>query len=488
MTQTVDAAIVGTGPNGLAAAVTLARAGLRVELHEAAASIGGGLRGEAYFDSDVRHDVCSAVHPMAAASPFFREFDLTARGVELLGPEIGYAHPLDDGRAGLAYPDLDATCDGLGEDGRRWRQLMEPLVEHSTGLVDFIMSGQRSLPGDPAAVLLLAARLLPRRALSGFRGDVAPALLAGVAAHAVGKLPSLAADAVAMLLGHLAHATGWPLPRGGSERIARVMADDVRAHGGTIHTGSHITSLRQLDHARAVLLDTTPTQLLTLAEGRLPAGYARQLRRFRYGPGATKADFLVSEPVPWTNPDVGRAGTVHLGGSHTAIARRERLAVRGEPTDEPFVLLVEPAATDPGRAHKGKRPVWAYAHVPNGDPRDPVALLRSRIEKYAPGFGDTVLAARGVAARDYESYNPNYVGGDIGAGAMTLYQSLARPVPRLDPWRTPLPGVFLCSASTPPGPGVHGMCGHLAALSALRNRFGVREAPALGPTAPGVRA
>ncbi|NLU76325.1 NAD(P)/FAD-dependent oxidoreductase [Streptomyces sp. HNM0575] len=481
MTYTVDAAVVGSGPNGLAAAVTLARAGLRVEMHEAAGSVGGGLRCEAYFDGDIRHDVCSAVHPMAAASRFFREFDLAARGVELIGPDIGYAHPLDDGRAGLAFPGLDATCDGLGADGPRWRQLMEPLLEHSTGLVDFFMDGQRSLPGDPVAPLLLAARLLPRRLIRGFRGDVAPALLTGVAAHAVGKLPSLASDAVAMLLGQLAHGAGWPLPRGGSERIAHAMADDVRAHGGTLHTGSLITSLHELDHARAVLLDTGPDQLLRLAGDRLPARYARQLRRFRYGPGAAKADFLVSGPIPWTNPEVGRAGTVHLGGSHTAIARQEGLTVRGTPTGEPFVLLVDPAATDPGRAREGRRPVWAYAHVPNGDPRDPVDLVRSRVEKYAPGFSDTVLAARGVPAGDLETYNPNYRGGDIGAGAMTLYQSVARPVPRLDPWRTPLPGVFLCSASTPPGPGVHGMCGHLAALSALRHRFGIREAPSLGP-------
>ncbi|WP_244900881.1 phytoene desaturase family protein [Streptomyces nanshensis] len=482
MTSAVDAAIVGTGPNGLAAAVTLARAGLRVELHEAAESFGGGLRGEAYFDSDVRHDVCSAVHPMAAASPFFREFDLTARGVELLAPDIEYAHPLDDGRAGLAHSGLDAACEGLGPDGPRWRRIMEPLVEHSAGLVEFFMSGQRSVPGDLAAPLLLAARLLPRRLTGGFREDVAPALLTGVAAHAVGRLPTLTSDSVALLLGHLAHGSGWPLPRGGSERIAQVMADDIRAHGGTIHTGSPVTGLGQLGHARAVLLDTTPTRLLDLADGRLPAGYARQLGRFRYGPGAAKADFLVSEPIPWTCPEVGRAGTVHLGGTREAIARQENLTVRGTPTDEPFVLVVDPAATDPGRARPGKRPVWAYAHVPNGDRRDAVELVTSRIERYAPGFRDTVLAARGTAAGDYETYNPNYAGGDIGAGAMTLYQSVARPVPRLDPWRTPLPGVYLCSASTPPGPGVHGMCGHLAARSALRHTFGIRRAPSLRPT------
>ena len=498
-------AIVGTGPNGLAAGVTLARAGLRVELYEAAETIGGGLRGEAYFDSEIRHDVCSAVHPMAAASPFFREFQLAERGVELLNPPVGYAHPVDDGRAGLAYRDLDATCDALGKDGEPWRRLMTPLLEHSTGLVEFFMSGQRSLPRDPVAPLLLASRLPAHgtrlgarlgarpgsflgRLLGGFSEELAPALLTGVAAHGVGKLPSVASASVAMLLGHLAHGTGWPLPRGGSERIAEVMADDIRAHGGTFHTSTRITDLRQLDGARAVLLDTTPTQLLELAGERLPSGYARQLRRFHYGPGAAKADFLVSEPIPWTHPEVGRAGTVHLGGTRATIARQEGLTVRGEATDEPFVLLVDPAATDPGRARAGKRPVWAYAHVPNGDPRDPVELLRSRIEKYAPGFGDTVVAARGIPAAEYETYNPNYVGGDIGAGAMTLYQSIARPVPRLDPHRTPLPGVFLCSASTPPGPGVHGMSGYLAAVSALRHRFGVRSAPSLSPAAPAAGA
>ncbi|MFC4495872.1 phytoene desaturase family protein [Streptomyces ovatisporus] len=492
--MTPDVAVVGTGPNGLAAAVTMARAGLRVELYEAAETIGGGLRGEACFDSDVRHDVCSAVHPMAAASPFFREFQLPERGVELLNPPVAYAHPLDDGRAGLAYGDLDTTCEVLGKDGPAWRRLMAPLLEHSAGLVEFFMSGQRSVPRDLLAPLLLAARLPAHgtrlgartgspgsRLLGGFTEEVAPALLTGVAAHAVGKLPSLASASVAMLLGHLAHGTGWPLPRGGSERIAEVMADDIRAHGGTFHTSARVTDLRQFEGVRAVLLDTTPTQLLEMAGEQLPAGYARHLRRYHYGPGAAKADFLVSGPIPWTNPEVGRAGTVHLGGTRATVARQETLTVRGETTDEPFVLLVDPAVTDPGRAREGKRPVWAYAHVPNGDPRDPVELLRTRIEKYAPGFSDTVLAARGIPAGEYEKYNANYVGGDIGAGAMTLYQSVARPVPYLDPHRTPLPGVFLCSASTPPGPGVHGMSGYLAARSALRHRFGVRKAPSLSP-------
>ncbi|MFE7096193.1 phytoene desaturase family protein [Streptomyces erythrochromogenes] len=479
-----DVAIVGTGPNGLAAGVTLARAGLRVVLYEAATTIGGGLRTESLFGPDVVHDICAAVHPMAAASRFFREFDLAARGVELLHPEISYAHPLDGGRAALAHRDLDETCAGLGPDGARWRRLMGPLLERSESVVDLILSGQRSLPRDPAAAALLAARTLvhgTRWGAAGFRGAEAPALLTGVTAHALGKLPSIASGAVTALLGHLAHGSGWPLPRGGSARIAEAMAADIAAHGGVIHTGRRISRLAELGRPRAVLLDTSAKGLLELAGDRLPSGYARALRSFRYGPGAAKVDFLVSEPIPWAHPEVGRAGTVHLGGTHAEMVRQETLTARGVRTDEPFVLLVDPAVTDPGRARRGLRPVWAYAHVPNGDRTNPVGMIRSRIEQYAPGFGDTVLASRGVSAAELEAYNPNYVGGDIGSGAMTLGQSLFRPAPRFDPYRTPLPGVYLCSAATPPGPSVHGMSGYLAACSALRREFGIRRAPSLAP-------
>ncbi|AJC56868.1 NAD(P)/FAD-dependent oxidoreductase [Streptomyces sp. 769] len=482
--NSTDVAIVGTGPNGLAAGVVLARAGLRVELYEAAETIGGGLRTTSLFDSGVVHDICSAVHPMAAASPFFRAFDLAARGVELLHPEISYAHPLDGGRAALAYRSLADTCAHLGPDGPRWRRLMGPLLEHSEAVVDLILSGQRSLPRDPAAALLLAGRVAvhgTRLGAAYFQGEEAAALLTGVAAHAVGKLPSFAGGAVAMLLGHLAHGTGWPLPRGGSGRIAEAMARDITAHGGVFHTGHPVTDLAELRGARAVLLDTSPKGFLALAGDRLPRSYARGLARFRYGPGAAKVDFLVSEPIPWSDPAVGRAGTVHLGGTHAEMVRQETKNARRVRTREPFVLLVDPAVADPGRALPGKRPVWAYAHVPNGDPTDPHELVRARIERYAPGFGDTVLAHRSVPAASYETYNPNYVGGDIGSGAMTLYQSLARPVPRFDPYRTPLPGVFLCSSATPPGPSVHGMSGYLAAVSTLRHRFGTYDIPDLGP-------
>lgn len=480
-----DAAVIGTGPNGLAAAVTLARAGLRVELHEQADTIGGGLRTQSLFDSDVTHDICAAVHPMAAASAFFREFDLAARGVKLIQPSVAYAHPLADGRAAAAYTDLARTAAELGRDEKRWLRLMTPLVERSSGVVDLILSGQRALPSDLTAALRLAPRVLsyatPRSPLVT---EEAAALLTGVAAHGVGKLPSFASSAVALLLGHLAHSTGWPLPQGGSVRLAESMAEDIRAHGGTLHTGSRIVDLAELGDVPLVFCDTSAKGLLALGGDRLTGSYRRALERFRYGPGAAKADFLVSGPIPWTNPVVGDAGTVHVGGTQAEMRRTETATARGVASDRPFVLVVDPAVTDPGRASAdGKRPVWAYAHVPSGDTRDPLEMIRRHIELYAPGFTDTIIASRGIPAAQLEDYNPNYVGGDIGAGAMTLSQALLRPAPRWNPYRTPLPGVYLCSASTPPGPSVHGMSGYLAACSALRDRHRL-EPPSLAPGNP----
>ncbi|MFL1381083.1 MULTISPECIES: phytoene desaturase family protein [unclassified Nocardiopsis] len=478
-----DAAVVGSGPNGLAAAVTLARAGLSVELYEMGDTVGGGLRGARPFDAEVVHDVCAAVHPMAAASPFFRAFDLAARGVELIRPEVSYAHPLPGGTAALAWADLERTCEGLGADGPRWRRLMAPLLAEGGAVADLVLSDLRSPPADPVAGLRLALRMLRHGTGRGpFATEPARALLTGVAGHAIGPLPSLSGAAVAVLLGHLAHtASGWPLPRGGSVAIADALVADLVAHGGVVHTGTRIRDLRELGGARTVLLDVAPRGLLEIAGDRLPAGYARALRRFRYAPGAAKVDFLVSEPVPWAAAGVGRAGTVHLGGTQADMFRAETATARGRRVDDPFVLLVDPAATDPDRARPRRRPVWAYAHVPHGDTADPVDLVRRRIEAFAPGFSDTVVAARGVSAAAMEDYNPNYVGGDIAAGAMSLRQTLLRPAPRIDPYRTPLPGVYLCSSSTPPGPGVHGMPGHLAALSALRREHGVRTPPSLAP-------
>ncbi|WP_200261923.1 NAD(P)/FAD-dependent oxidoreductase [Streptomyces sp. HSG2] len=472
-----DVVVVGSGPNGLAAAVTMARAGLSVTVYEAAGEPGGGLRTESLFRGDVVHDICSAVHPMAAASGFFRSFDLASRGVELIRPEISYAHPLDGGRAALAHHDLDATCAGLGRDGRAWRRLMEPLLAHSRAVVDFALGGQRSLPSDVRGPLLLARGMLRHGtplARSAFRDEEAGALLAGVGAHVVGRMPTPASAGVALVLGHLAHGSGWPLPRGGSGRVAAALVAELRALGGTVVTGRRVDDLRDLPRsARAVLLDIGPKEFLRIGGASLPRGYRTALRAYRHGPGAAKVDFLTSGPVPWAHPEVGRAGTVHLGGGQEDIFRQESAVARGVAGGEPFVLVVDPASVDPGRAgERGHRPVWAYAHVPNGDPTDPADLVTARIERYAPGFADTVVDRRSTSAAALESYNPNYVGGDIAAGATTLRQTLFRPVPRWNPHRTPLRGVYLCSAATPPGPGVHGMAGVLAARSALRHEFG----------------
>lgn len=479
----VDAVVVGSGPNGLAAAVTLARAGLSVEVYERSDTPGGGLRTLPLLDSDVVHDVCAAVHPMVWPSRFMRRFDLAGRGVRMLRPELAYAHPMPGGGAGLAYTDLERTCAGLGEDGPRWRRLLGPLADRGRGAADLVLSDLRSLPADPWAAALLGPRVLAQRAGGGpLRTERARALLTGVAGHVIGPLPSLPGSAVSLLLGHLAHTSGgWPIPEGGSAAVADALVADLLAHGGRIRTGHEVNDLRELPPARAMLLDVAPRGLLEMGGGLLPDRYRAALGRFRYAPGAAKVDFVVSGPVPWADPEVGRAGTVHLGGAQAQMFHAESEAARGRRVEEPFVLLVDPAVTDPSREVNGLRPVWAYAHVPNGDPRDPVDLVQRRIETFAPGFTDTVVAACGVPAARMAEYNPNHVGGDIAAGAMTVWQTLARPVPAVDPYRTPLGGVYLCSSSTPPGPGVHGVSGHLAALSALRREFGVRGVPDLAP-------
>lgn len=482
--SSADAVVVGSGPNGLAAGVILARAGLRVEIREGAPDLGGGMRSTSLFDPRVIHDVCSAVHPMAAAARFFREFDLSARGVRMCLPEISYGHPLDGGRAGLAYRSLDETCAALGADGRRYRRLMAPLVEHSHEVVDVLFSDLRRVPAHLATLLRLPARVLAqgtRLARHLFSHPEAPAMLAGIAGHAIGRLPSLPGGAIILLLGHLAHAGGWPLPEGGSGQIAGVLAEDFLAHGGILHLGSPVTDLRELAKFRAVLLDVGPRGVLDLAGDLLPDGYRRGLESYRYGPAAAKVDFLVSEPIPWANAELRKAGTVHLCGDQTAVYESETLVAQGKRPRNPYVLLVEPMVADPSRGLAGKRPVWAYTHVPNGDPMDPAEVIRRQIERFAPGFSDTVLAGQSTPATALEAYNPNYVGGDIAAGAIGLRQLFARPVPRWNPYRTPLNGVYLCSAATPPGPGVHGMCGYFAAKSVLRDKFGVRRMPSLKP-------
>ncbi len=482
--RVIDVAVVGSGPNGLAAAVTMARAGLSVQVFEAADSLGGGMRTSELTLPGFHHDVCASVHPMALASPFFKAFELAHR-VELLVPDISYAHPLDGGRAGIAYRSLDRTVEALGADGRPWRAVMEPLLQSLDGVIDFTQGNLLRLPQDPAAVVKYGLRTLWQGSSlwnAGFTDDVAPAMLTGVGAHAIGKLPSLATAGAGLLLGALAHAGGWPVPRGGTQAIAHAMTEDFTAHGGTIelsHAVESVAQLRAETGAKAVICNTTPRALATLGAGLLPDRYVRKLEAFKYGAGVCKVDFALSGPVPWTVPELQQAPTLHLGGSRQSIAFAENEVLAGRQPENPYVLAVQASVIDDSRAPGGGHTLWAYTHVPAGSLRDCTEDIIRAVEKHAPRFRDLILASNTQTARDVGSYNANYPGGDISAGAVTVAQLLKRPVVSFDPWRTPASGLYLGSASTPPGPAVHGMAGWFAARSALKHTFGL-PSPDLG--------
>jgi phytoene dehydrogenase-like protein len=462
----------------LAAAVTMARAGLSVQVFEAADSIGGGIRTREMTLPGFHHDVCAAVHPMALASPFFQAFELSRR-IELLVPEVSYGHPLDGGRAGIAYRSLDRTVDALGADGGSWRRLVEPLLRRLDGVIDFTQGSLLRLPADPLAAIDFGMRTLFQGTPAwnlGFKGDAAPAMLTGIAAHAIGRLPGLATAGAGLLLGVLAHAGGWPLPRGGSQAIAQAMADDLLAHGGRIEVGHRVESLAELraaTGAAALICNTTPRALVSMAGDTLPEGYIRKLASFRYGAGVCKVDFALSGPVPWTAPELRRAPTLHLGGTRAAIALAEREVLAGRHPENPYVLAVQPGVVDNSRAPAGRHTFWAYTHVPAGSTRDCTEDIIGSVERQAPGFRDLIMASSTQTAREMEAYNANYIGGDISSGALTMKQLLKRPVVSRDPWRTPVPGLYLGSASTTPGPAVHGMGGWFAAKSALQHTFGL---------------
>lgn len=507
------AAVIGAGPNGLAAAVTLARAGVPVTVFEAAETIGGGTRTTAFGDREgvafeymngaataaarelvpeVLHDVCSAIHPMALATGFFEEFELTRR-MEFVVPDASYANPLDGaaggmadggpGRAAIAYRDLNRTASELGRDGSAYARYYRPLLRHLDGVVDFGLGpSMLRLPRNLIAAAATGLRTFEQGTPlwnARFHEDAAPALISGVAAHSIGRMPNLATAGVGVMLGMLGHASGWPVPVGGSRGITDALAADLLAHGGEILVDHPIEDVRELDSYGVKLFDTSARGLVTIAGSVLPARYRRKLARFAYGDGATKVDFVLDGPIPWADRRVSAAPTVHLGGSREEGAAAELTVSRGQHAERPYVLLAQPTAFDPLRNPAGVNAVWSYTHVPKGSDFDMQERVIKQIERFAPGFRDRIVAVKQTTAAELSRYNRNYHGGDFSAGAVNMRQLLMRPTLSVDPHRTPTPGIYLASSSAPPGPGVHGLAGWYAAKSALTHEYGL-VAPALG--------
>jgi phytoene dehydrogenase-like protein len=465
-----DAIVIGSGPNGLAAAATLATVGRSVLVLEAAQRLGGGARSAELTLPGFVHDVCSAIHPLGLGSPFFRTLPLARHGLEWIQPELPLAHPLDDGTAVLLHRSVATTAEGLGPDAKAYRRLMARRVADWDAIAPDLLGPLRP-PRHPIAYArfgLAALRTARGLAEGAFRGERARALFAGLAAHSILPLEKPFTASFGLVLGILAHAVGWPLPRGGSHRITEALVDHLRTLGVELVTNARVDSLDELPPARAVLCDVTPRQLLQLAGSRLPAGYRARLARYRYGPGVFKLDLALGGPVPWRSRECARAGTVHLGGTLAQIAEAEAAVWRGRHPERPYVLVAQQSLFDPSRAPAGKHTLWAYCHVPNGSDVDMSEPILSQLERFAPGFRDLVLARSALGPARLEEHNANYAGGDIAGGAQDFPQLFARPVLKWVPYATPVPGLYLCSSSTPPGGGVHGMCGHHAARAALR--------------------
>lgn len=466
-----DAVIVGAGPNGLAAAVALARAGRRVLLVEARSTVGGGVASAELTLPGFIHDLGSAVHPFGVASPFFRTLGLERFGLRWVQPPAAVAHPLDGGRAAILERSVAATAAGLGRDGPAYTRLMAPLVRGWERLLPTIVN-PLGIPRHPFAVAgfglraMASVRLLARLF---FRDEAAAALLAGIGGHSFLPLEAPFSAAPTLVLAAMGHAVGWPIPRGGAQALADALAACLRAHGGEIVTGQRVERIDELPPARALIFDLSPRQLIHVAGDRLPLAYKRRLERFRPGPGVFKIDYALDGPIPWAAPECARAATVHLGGTLDEISAAELAPHRGEHAARPYVLLAQPTLFDDTRAPLGKHIVWAYCHVPNGSTVDMTRAIEDQIERFAPGFRNRIIGRSTMDCAAMERYNANLLGGDISGGLPDWRQLFTRPTISLSPHRTPTRGIYLCSSSTPPGPGVHGMCGYHAAQAVLRD-------------------
>jgi phytoene dehydrogenase-like protein len=470
-----DATIVGSGPNGLAAAITLAQKGLKVLVLEAKATIGGGARTEEITLPGFRHDICSAIHPMSVVSPFIRSLPLAEQGLEWAYSPSAIAHPLDDGTAATLEVSVDATASRLGEDEQAYRALMKPFAANAGKVFDDILRPILAFPPPRHPITLARFGLMGLQSAIGlakrFKTPQARALLGGSAAHSFIPLNRVGSASFGLALILAGHATGWPAAKGGSSAIIDAMAKYLRSLGGEIRTSTPVRSMRDLPPSRAVIFDVTPIQLAYIAADELPRRYVNRLGRFHYGPGVFKVDYALDGPIPWKAAECSRSATVHLGGTIEEIAEHEYAVFHGKMTDKPFVLVAQQSMFDSTRAPEGKHTGWAYCHVPHGSTEDVTELIERQFERFAPGFRDRILARRTINTAQYEEHNPNFVGGDIAGGANIMSQFLTRPFMKLDPYATPNERIFLCSSSTPPGGGVHGMCGYWAAKSALRRAF-----------------
>ncbi len=472
-----DAIIVGSGPNGLAAAITLAREGLKVLVLEANHQAGGGARSSELTLPGFVHDVCSAIHPLGLASPFFKSVPLEQHGLEWIHPPAPLAHPLDGGTAVMLERSVDETAENLREDAAAYRRLFQPLVAGADRLYADLL-GPFRIPRSPLLGLRFgwsALRSASGLARSCFRTERARALFAGIAAHSVLPLEQAPSAAVGLMLGIAGHYVGWPLPKGGSQKITDGLIAFLKTLGGEVITGERVKSIEELPAAKAILLDVTPKQVLELAGHQLPAGYKRQLERYRYGAGVFKLDWALSQPIPWKAKECARAATVHLGGTLNEIAASERAPSQGKICERPYVLVAQQSLFDRTRAPEGKHTGWAYCHVPNGSQVDMTEIIENQMERFAPGFKDCILARHAMSPAYFQEHNANYIGGDIGGGIQDFRQLFTRPAIRISPYTTPLKQLYICSSATPPGGGVHGMCGYHAAKAALQRSFGRKQ-------------